>query len=124
MGVSGLEWQQSTQTGRYDPSVRNRPIPATSGGINVQATARLGRTRHGAWMSLYQLVRETLEGHGGRCSRAELLRAILADTAMAERLARSQGFVRLLDNMKYSGFIEFDEAMIRRTARKVGRRHV
>ena len=75
-------------------------------------------------MSLYQLVRETLESRGGSCSRGELLTAILADATEAERLAGSRGFARLLDNMKHSGFIEFDGAMVRRTARRVGYRHL
>lgn len=75
-------------------------------------------------MSLYQLVRETLELHGGTCSRGELLSAIFADPAEAANLERSQGFARLLDNMKYSGFIELEGAIVRRTSRQVGRRHL
>jgi len=70
-------------------------------------------------MSLYHFVRETLESQGGRCSREQLLAAILADAAAAEQLARSQGLGRLLNNMKHSGFVEFDGAMVRRTARRV-----
>ena len=74
-------------------------------------------------MSLYQLVRDTLEQHGGTCSRGELLNAILNDSAEAERLARGQGFSRLLGNMKHSGFIEIDGQTIRRAKRCLGHRH-
>lgn len=51
-----------------------------------------------------------------------LLTAAVSDAA--RRLERSQGFSRLLDNMKHSGFIEFDGDIVRRTGRRIGRRHV
>ena len=74
-------------------------------------------------MTLYQFVREELERRGGACSRGELLNAILANPDGAERLARSQGFPRMLQNMKHSAFIELEGQLVRRTNRKVGRRH-
>jgi hypothetical protein len=75
-------------------------------------------------MSIYQLVRDMLEAHGGACSPGQLLDAILADPAAAERLARSQGFTRVLDNMRHSGFIEVDGEIVRRTKRRPGHRHL
>ena len=75
-------------------------------------------------MTLYQLIRETLDERGGSCLRTELLVAILADPLAAERLARSQGFTRLLQNMRNSGFIELDGELVKRTERRVGRRRV
>lgn len=74
-------------------------------------------------MTLYDFVRRTLEAHGPS-TRGDLLNAILADEEAAGELADGQGFTRLLDNMKHSGFISIDGEMVSRTNRKVGRRHV
>ncbi|MES2326262.1 MAG: hypothetical protein V4499_02880 [Pseudomonadota bacterium] len=72
--------------------------------------------------SLYEFVRRALAERGGRCTRAELLAIIEEDPASARRLQQSQGFSRPLQNMKHSGFIELDGEIVRRTARRVGRR--
>lgn len=74
--------------------------------------------------SLYELVRQVLAEHGGRCTRAELLAIIEQDPAAARRLEQGQGFSRLLQNMKHSGFIGLDGELVHRTARQVGRRRV
>ena len=73
--------------------------------------------------SLYEFVRATLAEHGGSCTKQELLSAMKTDPDMAQRLERSQGLARLLQNMKHSGFIVLDGDMVRRTGRRVGRRH-
>jgi hypothetical protein len=73
--------------------------------------------------SLYEFVRATLAAHGGTCTKQGLLSAIQADPDMAKRLERSQEFARLLQNVKHSGFIELDGDTVRRTGRRVGRRH-
>lgn len=73
-------------------------------------------------MTLYEFVRRVLAEHGGSCHAGELLTEILADPEASRRLSASQGYKRLLDNIKQSGFIEFDGAIVRRTARRVGRR--
>ena len=77
-----------------------------------------------AAVTLYQLIRETLDEHGGSCLRAELLVAILANPHAAERLSCSQGFSRLLQNMRNSGFIELNGELVRRTKRRVRRRRI
>ena len=74
--------------------------------------------------TLYQLVRDALDSRGGACSREELLAAIEADPDATQRLRKGQGFSRLLRNMKHSGFITIDGPSVRRTARRVGRRHL
>ena len=74
-------------------------------------------------MTLYDFVRRTLEAHGP-ISRGELLNVILADEEAARELAVGQGFTRLLDNMRHSGFISIEGEMVSRTRRKLGRRHV
>ena len=73
--------------------------------------------------SLYEFVRAMLGDHGGTRTKDQLLSAIQADPDMAQRLERSQGFARLLQNMKHSGFIELHGDMVRRTERRLGRRH-
>ena len=93
---------------------RSRGLPLKS----YEPVAKLSR------LNLCQLVRETLERHGGECSRGELLAAILAEGTEAKRLARGQGFARLLANMKHSGFVELEGSIVRRTSRRVGHRHV
>jgi iron complex outermembrane receptor protein len=58
-------------------------------------------------MSLYAFIRQTLEEQGGTCSRSELLNAILRNPEASQRIADNrQGFPRLLQNMRHSGFIE------------------
>jgi hypothetical protein len=75
-------------------------------------------------MTLYEFIRQTLEGRGGTCSRSELLNAILRDPEASQRLADNrQGFPRLLQNMRHSGFIELEGDLVRRTDRRVGYRH-
>ena len=74
--------------------------------------------------TLYEFVRSTLAARGGIISRGELLAVIQADPQAAERLERSQGYSRVLGNMKYSGFIELEGDLVRRTSRKVGRRRL
>ena len=73
--------------------------------------------------SLYQFVRDTLAARGGTCTREELLDAIHANPAASSRLERSEGFGRLLINMKHSGFITLDADIVRATRRRVGHRH-
>ena len=73
--------------------------------------------------SLYQLVRQALAERGGRCTRAELLAIIAQDPDAARRLEQGQGLSRLLQNMKHSGFVELDGDLVRRTTRRLGRRH-
>lgn len=75
------------------------------------------------WGSLYEFVRRTLAERGGGCTRAELLAMIQADPEAAQRLERSRGFSRLLQNMKHSGFVRLEGDMVRRTRRRLGRRH-
>ena len=41
-------------------------------------------------------------------TRSDLLNAMMADLSISTRLARSQGFVRILWNMRNSGWIELD----------------
>ena len=74
--------------------------------------------------TLYEFVRQTLALRGGVCSRRELLAAIEADPLNSSRLARSRGFASLLQNMKHSGFVELQGDLVRRTKRRVGRRHL
>jgi hypothetical protein len=71
--------------------------------------------------TLYQFIREHLCSHGGECSRDKLLSAMLNDPAIAARLARSQGFLRLLWNMHYSGWIEAPGHRIRATPKTLRR---
>jgi hypothetical protein len=74
--------------------------------------------------SLYAFVRQALELRGGSCLRLELLADIEGDPEAAHRLRQTDGFSRLLINMKFSGFIELDGDVIRRTKRRVGRRRL
>ena len=72
-------------------------------------------------MTLYEFVRRTLATRS-MCTRDELLSIMMDDQEVAQRLADSQGFSRLLNNMKQSGFIELEGKLIRRTKRRVGKR--
>lgn len=77
--------------------------------------------RAGKEATLYQFVREYLCSHGGVVDRTALLAAMKEDPRIAIRLAGSQGFVRILWNMRNSGWIELDGDMIsatRKTFRK------
>lgn len=96
----------------------NRQPHATNLPIRLQRDRVDGRTSG----SLYEFVRRTIAAHGGACTRTELLNAILADPAASARLERTKGFTAVLDNMKYSGFVVFDGDVVRRTARRYGRR--
>jgi hypothetical protein len=75
-------------------------------------------------MTLYEIVRQTLEENGGSCSRGELLNAILRNSATAQRFPKSRGFAALLSNMRHSGFIEVDGDVVHRTKRRLGHRHL
>lgn len=72
-------------------------------------------------MTLYEFVRRTLDTRSS-CTRDELLNIMMDDQEIAQRLADSQGFSRLLNNMKQSGFIELEGKLVRRTKRRVGKR--
>ena len=74
-------------------------------------------------VSLYQFVRDQLAANGGRSTQDELLAAIRDNPTALAKLERSQGFGALLSNMKQSGFIDLDGEVVRRTKRRVGRRH-
>lgn len=71
--------------------------------------------------SLYQFVREYLWHAGGSCSRAELLTAMSKDGAVRKRLAKSQGFLALLTNMRHSGELICDGETVRATSRALRR---
>ena len=74
--------------------------------------------------SLHEFIRRTLATHGGACTRAELLNAIAEDLGASARLERTKGFAAVLYNMKSAGFVVFDGNLVRRTARRYGRRRV
>lgn len=78
--------------------------------------------RQGPVMTLYELIRRTLDENGGTSSRQSLLEAIQRNPEANARLAMGRGFSALLSNMKHSGFIEIHGDMIRRSRRQVGRR--
>ena len=71
--------------------------------------------------SLSQFIREYLCRHGGRCSRDELLHAIRAEPDLRAKLERGQGFARLLQNMRHSGFVSIDGETVRATAKALRR---
>ncbi len=65
----------------------------------------------------------TLCAHEGTCSRDELLRALMAEPKMKERLSRSQGFKALLNNMRHSGDVVLEGDVVLpsvRTFRRLG----
>ena len=68
-----------------------------------------------------QFVREYLVRHGGVATREELLQAIRRDTKLAARLERGQGLNRLLQNMRYSGFLTLHGETVRASARTLRR---
>lgn len=72
--------------------------------------------------TLFEFVRVYLSEQGGECRRAELLAAMKAMPQVSKRLARSQGFVRILWNMRNSGWITLEHDRVietRKSARKV-----
>jgi hypothetical protein len=105
-----------------EPSPLRIGMKETESRLNGMREPIDGATRPAA--SLYAFIRATLASHGGVCSRQELLASIEADPEMANRLARSQGFPRVLQNMKHSGYVELDGQLVRRTVRRVGRRRL
>lgn len=72
--------------------------------------------------SLYEFIRRTLAAHGGVCSRSDLLHAILSDPDASARLEQTKGLTAALGNLKSSGFVVLDGDLVRRTARRYGRR--
>lgn len=72
--------------------------------------------------SLFEFIRRELAAHEGVRTRSQLLDAIQRNPQASERLARTQGFAAVLGNMKCSGFIEFENDVVRATGRRVGRR--
>ena len=71
--------------------------------------------------SISQFIREYLVRHGGACTRDELLQAVRREPELAERLDRGQGFERLLQNMRYSGFVTISGTSVRASPRTVKR---
>ena len=71
--------------------------------------------------TISQFIREYLVRHGGACTREELLRAVRREPELAERLDRGQGFERLLQNMRYSGFVTIDGETVSASARTLRR---
>lgn len=71
--------------------------------------------------SLSQFIREYLCRHGARCTRDELFRAIRAEPDLLARLERGQGLDRLLQNMRYSGFVSLDGETVTATTRTLRR---
>lgn len=72
--------------------------------------------------TLYQFVREFLVERGGAAEQADLLSAMQADLRIAARLQQSEGFNRLLWNMRHSGWIELRGSQVsatQKTLRKV-----
>ena len=67
--------------------------------------------------TLFQFVREYLCRHGGAANRAELLNAMQTDPRIRSRLERSQGFDRVLANMRYSGWVELGDDTAKATAK-------
>lgn len=78
---------------------------------------RVGPPTAGVSGSMYEFVRQFLLERGGSCTRAELVAALEANPAMRERLARSQGFAALLNNMRHSGVITVEGEIIHPTQR-------
>lgn len=70
--------------------------------------------------SLSQFVREHLVRSGGGCTRDQLLQAIQRESDLAVRLERGQGLGRLLQNMKYSGFVTLLGETVLATERTLG----
>jgi hypothetical protein len=71
--------------------------------------------------SISQFVREYLVRHGGTCTRDELLQAIRREPALSARLDRSQGFDRVLQNMRYRGFVMISGDSVKASPRTIRR---
>lgn len=69
------------------------------------ATASTGAAKR---RNLFQFVREYLCRKGGSANRSELLEAMLEQPRIRGRLEGSQGFDRVLANMRYSGWVELN----------------
>lgn len=67
--------------------------------------------------TLFQFIREYLCRRGGSATRPELVEAIDADPRMKSRLEHSQGFDRVLANMRYSGWVAVEGDMVIATAK-------
>ena len=78
---------------------------------------RVGPPTSGTRGSMYDFVRRYLVGRGGSCTRDELLAALQADPAAGERLAKSQGFAALLNNMRHSGDVTLHADVVHTTPR-------
>lgn len=71
--------------------------------------------------SIFQFIREYLVRHGGTCTRKELLQAVRSEAHLAARLDRGQGFERLLQNMRHSGFVTINEDIVTASSRTLKR---
>ena len=71
--------------------------------------------------TLFQYIREYLCRHGGSAGKSELLHAVEADPRMRRRLEKSQGFDRVLANMRYSGWVEVTGELVKATPKTVRR---
>lgn len=67
--------------------------------------------------TLFQFIRDYLCRHDGVISRAELLEAMQAEPRVGSRLEQSQGFARVLANMRYSGWVELSGDKVTATAK-------
>jgi len=67
--------------------------------------------------TLFQFVREYLCRHGGSAGKSELLQAVQAEPRMKSRLEESQGFDRVLANMRYSGWVQLSTDTVTATAK-------
>ena len=71
--------------------------------------------------SIFQFIREYLVQHGGTCTRNQLLQAVRSQAELAARLDHGQGFERLLQNMRHSGFITISGDTVTASARTLRR---
>lgn len=69
--------------------------------------------------SISQFIREYLVQHGGACTRDELLQAIRREPELPARLDHGQGLDRLLQNMRYSGFVTISGTSVRASPRTI-----
>ena len=70
--------------------------------------------------SLAAFIRRTLSAHDGVCNRRQLLQCVLEDPEACQLLKHGSSFSSALLNMKYSGFLEFEGDLVRRTSRRYG----
>ena len=71
--------------------------------------------------STSQFIREYLVRHRGAATRGEILQAILSKPALADRLGRSQGLNRLIQNLRHGGFVTVAGEVVTATARTLRR---